>query len=181
MVSGKSLVARLDGSVGQRPHHCSLCAFAFAPVAFTGVQAWFGEKTSSALPPLRSQIFCLPTRRRWLALGRSLPESNSRGSSGQSSLLPFRLASGFFVLIYFLPVHLPATKGMAAFGSGIASIPLILSDVVGLIMVGGLDTQFGHCRRDVVPHSARRRLYGLERCQDGARGPHGPSIRSCRR
>lgn len=61
-----------------------------------------------------------------------------------SSLFTFCLSSGFFILIYFLPIYFQAIKGMTAFDSGIASIPLILSNVVGLILVGGLVTKFGH-------------------------------------
>jgi MFS family permease len=60
-----------------------------------------------------------------------------------SSLFTFCLSSGFFILIYFLPIYFQAVTGRTALDSGIASIPLILSNVVGLILVGGLVSTFG--------------------------------------
>lgn len=61
-----------------------------------------------------------------------------------SSLFTFCLSSGFFILIYFLPIYFQAVTGRTALDSGIASTPLILSNVVGLILVGGLVSKFGY-------------------------------------
>jgi len=60
-----------------------------------------------------------------------------------SSLFTFCLSSGFFIFIYFLPIYFQAVTGRTALDSGIASIPLILSNVVGLILVGGLVSTLG--------------------------------------
>ena len=61
-----------------------------------------------------------------------------------SSLFVFCLYSAFFLLIYFLPVYFQAIHNLSPSASGIASIPLILSNVVSIAVTGGLITKFGY-------------------------------------
>jgi hypothetical protein len=60
-----------------------------------------------------------------------------------SSIFIFCLSASFYVLIYFLPIYFQAVKGMSALDSGIASIPLIFSNVIALIIVGVLVSKLG--------------------------------------
>ncbi|KAI8950859.1 major facilitator superfamily domain-containing protein [Xylaria longipes] len=94
--------------------------FGAALIAFVGVQAWLGEKAT--IPPR-------------VGLQRTI---------WSASLFSFLLSGAFFLLIYFIPIYFQAVKGRTALGSGIDSIPLILSNVVGIILAGALTTNFGH-------------------------------------
>ena len=49
-----------------------------------------------------------------------------------------------YLLIYFIPIYFQAVKGMSAIKSGVASIPLILCNVIAIIIGGFLITKFGH-------------------------------------
>jgi hypothetical protein len=60
-----------------------------------------------------------------------------------SSLFVFCLYSAFFLLIYFLPIYFQAIHNLSPSASGVASIPLILSNVVSIAVTGGLITKFG--------------------------------------
>ncbi|KAK3291394.1 major facilitator superfamily domain-containing protein [Chaetomium fimeti] len=93
--------------------------FPLALISFVIVQWWLGE--NATIPPR-------------VGLQRTI---------WSSSLFTFCLSSGFFILIYFLPIYFQAVTGRTALDSGIASIPLILSNVLGLILVGGLVSTFG--------------------------------------
>ncbi|KAK4096552.1 hypothetical protein N658DRAFT_489871 [Parathielavia hyrcaniae] len=93
--------------------------FPIALIGFVVVQWWLGE--NATIPPR-------------VGLQRTI---------WSSSLFTFCLSSGFFILIYFLPIYFQAVTSRTALDSGIASIPLILSNVVGLILVGGLVSTFG--------------------------------------
>ena len=61
-----------------------------------------------------------------------------------SAVFSVCLGGGFFLLIYFLPIWFQAIRGTSAIHSGIDSIPLILSNTVGIIFSGGLTTAFGY-------------------------------------
>lgn len=54
------------------------------------------------------------------------------------------LGGAFFLFIYYLPIWFQAVKGTSAIGSGIRCLPLILSQIVGVGVSGGLTTQFGY-------------------------------------
>jgi MFS family permease len=60
-----------------------------------------------------------------------------------SSLFIFCLFSAFFLLIYFLPIYFQAIHNLSPSASGVASIPLILSNVISIAITGGLITKFG--------------------------------------
>ncbi|KAF2686071.1 MFS general substrate transporter [Lentithecium fluviatile CBS 122367] len=60
-----------------------------------------------------------------------------------SSLFIFCLSSAFFLLVYFLPIYFQAIHNLSPSASGVASIPLILSNVVSIAVTGGLITKFG--------------------------------------
>ncbi|KAF2661948.1 MFS general substrate transporter [Lophiostoma macrostomum CBS 122681] len=93
--------------------------FGLTLIAFIAVQAKLGE--NATIPPR-------------IALQRTI---------WSSSIFIFCLSSSFFVLIYFLPIYFQAVKGMSALNSGIASIPLIFSNVIALIIVGVLVSKLG--------------------------------------
>ncbi|KAI0403075.1 major facilitator superfamily domain-containing protein [Xylaria palmicola] len=94
--------------------------FGVTLIAFIGVQAWLGEKAT--IPPR-------------VGLQRTI---------WSASLVSFLLSGAFFLLIYFIPIYFQAIKGQTALGSGIDSIPLILSNVVAIILAGALTTRFGY-------------------------------------
>lgn len=50
----------------------------------------------------------------------------------------------FFVLIFYLPLYFQSIQGVSATKSGISIIPLILSNVIASIVVGGLITVIGY-------------------------------------
>jgi len=54
------------------------------------------------------------------------------------------IGGAFFVLMYYLPIYFQAIKGTSAVGSGIRSLPLILSMVVFSILAGGVITTTGY-------------------------------------
>jgi len=60
-----------------------------------------------------------------------------------SSFFVFCLYSAFFLLIYFLPIYFQAIHNLSPSASGVASIPLILSNVFSIALTGGLITKFG--------------------------------------
>ncbi|OGM43338.1 hypothetical protein ABOM_008732 [Aspergillus bombycis] len=94
--------------------------FGLALIGFAVVQVWLGE--NATLPPR------IATHRTvWAA-----------------SLFSFCLSGAFFLLIYYIPIYFQAIKGIDALHSGIDSIPLILSNVVGIILAGALTTKLGH-------------------------------------
>ncbi|KAI1153166.1 major facilitator superfamily domain-containing protein [Nemania diffusa] len=112
---GGSLYAWNDGRV-----IALLVVFAVALVAFVGVQIWLGE--SATIPP----------------------RVGSQRTVWSASIFSFFLSGAFFLLIYFLPIYFQAIKGTSALRSGIDSIPLILSNVVGIILAGGLTAKVGY-------------------------------------
>ncbi|KAJ7251081.1 major facilitator superfamily domain-containing protein [Mycena rebaudengoi] len=61
-----------------------------------------------------------------------------------TSWFAFTLGASFFVLVYFLPIWFQAIKGVNAVKSGVDSLGLILSLVVGSLIAGTLVTTFGY-------------------------------------
>lgn len=89
-------------------------------IAFVGIQIWKGE--DATVPP---RIF----RQRSILAG---------------TWFGICLGGAFFLFIYYLPIWFQAVKGTSAIGSGIRCLPLILSQIVGVGVSGGLTTQFGY-------------------------------------
>ena len=61
-----------------------------------------------------------------------------------ASIFTFFLGGAFYLLIYFLSIWFQAILGRNPLQSGIDSIPLILSNTVGIFFSAGLTTRFGH-------------------------------------
>jgi MFS family permease len=89
-------------------------------IAFVGIQIWRGE--DATVPP---RIF----------MQRSILAGVGFGIC---------LGGAFFLFIYYLPIWFQAVKGTSAIGSGIRCLPLILSQIVGVGVSGGLTTRFGY-------------------------------------
>ena len=56
----------------------------------------------------------------------------------------FSLASGMMILVYYLPIWFQAIKGVSAVKSGIDTIPLVLSLVIGSIGAGQIVGRIGY-------------------------------------
>lgn len=97
-----------------------LTLFGMLLVLFVGVQIWMGEQAT--VPPR-------------IAAQRTI---------AFSSVFSVFLGGAFFLLIYFLPIWFQAIRGVSALQSGIDSIPLILTMTVGIMVSGGLTTNFGY-------------------------------------
>ncbi|RDW64396.1 MDR family MFS transporter [Aspergillus mulundensis] len=54
------------------------------------------------------------------------------------------IGGSFFIMIYYIPIWFQAIRGVTAVHSGIDSLPMILSNVAGIILSGGLTTKFGY-------------------------------------
>ena len=54
------------------------------------------------------------------------------------------LAMGLYAHIYYLPFYFQAVKGTSAEGSGIRTIPYLVSNTLAAIIVGGLVSTFGY-------------------------------------
>lgn len=93
--------------------------FGLLIMTFIGVQIWKGE--DATVPP---RIF----------MQRSILAGTWFGIC---------LGGAFFLFIYYLPIWFQAVKGTTAIGSGIRCLPLILSQVFGVVVCGGLTTRFG--------------------------------------
>jgi len=89
-------------------------------VTFVGVQIWKGDEAT--VPP---RIFTQ----------RSILAGTWFGCS---------LGGAFFLFIYYIPIWFQAIKGTTAINSGIRTLPLILAQVIGVVISGGLTTQFGY-------------------------------------
>ncbi|KAJ5675785.1 Sucrose symporter plant [Penicillium macrosclerotiorum] len=54
------------------------------------------------------------------------------------------IGGSFLIMIYYIPTWFQAIRGVTAVRSGIDSLPMILSNVIGIILSGGLTTKFGY-------------------------------------
>jgi lipid-A-disaccharide synthase-like uncharacterized protein len=72
----------------------------------------------------------------------------------------FSVAGGMMIMVYFIPIWFQAVKGVSAQESGIRTIPLVLSLVVGTITAGiatskiGYYTQFAYLSAIIMPIGA---------------------------
>lgn len=72
----------------------------------------------------------------------------------------FSVAGGMMIMVYFIPIWFQAVKGVSAKESGIRTIPLVLSLVLGTIVSGaatskiGYYTQFAYISAVVMPIGA---------------------------
>ncbi|KAJ6570110.1 major facilitator superfamily domain-containing protein [Mycena vulgaris] len=89
-------------------------------IAFLAIQSW--KQEAATVPP---RIF--KTRSIWSGAWFSLC-----------------LGSGFFILVFYMPIWFQAVKGVSAVKSGIDNLPMILSLVIGSLFSGGLITAFGY-------------------------------------
>lgn len=94
--------------------------FAVLMIVFIVIQIWEGE--DATVPP---RIF----------MQRSILAGTWFGIC---------LGGAFFLFIYYLPIWFQAVKDTSAIGSGIRCLPLILSQIVGVGLSGGLTTRFGY-------------------------------------
>lgn len=60
------------------------------------------------------------------------------------SIFTFLLSMGLYTHIYYLPFYFQAVKGTTAEGSGIRSIPYLISITTASLIVGGLITKIGY-------------------------------------
>ncbi|KAK5108519.1 hypothetical protein LTR62_008259 [Meristemomyces frigidus] len=93
--------------------------FAILVLIFVAVQWYSGDKAT------------IPVN---IALQRSI---------AFGSIFIFCLGSSIFIFTYYLPIWFQAIKGTSPVRSGIDNIPMILSNVVGITLSGGLTTRFG--------------------------------------
>ncbi|KAF1994638.1 major facilitator superfamily, general substrate transporter [Amniculicola lignicola CBS 123094] len=56
----------------------------------------------------------------------------------------FNAAGSMLVITYYIPLFFQALKGFSPLDSGLASLPLLLSMVIGAVAAGGLVQRFGH-------------------------------------
>lgn len=94
--------------------------FGILIISFVGIQVWKGE--DATVPP---RIF----------MKRSILAGTWFGIC---------LGGAFFLFIYYIPIWFQAVRGTSATGSGIRCLPLILSQILGIGVSGGLTTQFGY-------------------------------------
>ncbi|KAG7097372.1 hypothetical protein E1B28_004722 [Marasmius oreades] len=87
---------------------------------FVGIQVW--KKDDATVPPR------ILTQRSIFA----------------GSLFAFSLGASFFIMVYFIPIWFQAIKGTSAVGSGIDSLPMILSVVVASLVSGGIISVTGY-------------------------------------
>ncbi|KAJ7124279.1 major facilitator superfamily domain-containing protein [Mycena epipterygia] len=87
---------------------------------FIGVQLWKQERAT--IPPR-----ILKQRSMW-----------------SSALFVFSIGSSFFILSFYLPIWFQSIRGVSAVHSGISTLPMILSLVVGSLLAGGLIARIGY-------------------------------------
>lgn len=63
------------------------------------------------------------------------------------------LGAAFFIMVFYTPIWFQAIKGVSATKSGIMSLPLILTLVVGSIIAGGIITKVGYYTPFVIASS----------------------------
>ncbi|KAL5360729.1 hypothetical protein BJX96DRAFT_175573 [Aspergillus floccosus] len=61
-----------------------------------------------------------------------------------ASFFSLCIGGSFFIMVYYIPIWFQAIRGATAVRSGIDSLPMILSNVAGIIISGGLTTRFGY-------------------------------------
>ncbi|KAJ6028746.1 MFS general substrate transporter [Penicillium herquei] len=94
--------------------------FALAIIAFIVLQIMLGDKAT------------VPTdiaRQRTIAF---------------ASFFGLCIGGSFFIMIYYIPIWFQVIHGVSAVRSGINSLPMILSNVFGIVLAGGLTTRFGY-------------------------------------
>ncbi|KAI7774257.1 hypothetical protein LA080_009034 [Diaporthe eres] len=94
--------------------------FGVTLIVFIGIQVWLDE-TATISPRIASQ------RTIWSAC-----------------IYTLLLTGSFFIVVYFLPIYFQAVKSASALQSGIDTIPLVVSQVLAIIMVGVLTSKIGY-------------------------------------
>ncbi|PYI27835.1 MFS general substrate transporter [Aspergillus indologenus CBS 114.80] len=94
--------------------------FGLALLAFIGLQFFLGEDATVPIPIARQRTIAA------------------------ASLFGLCIGGSFFTMIYYIPIWFQAIRNVSAIRSGIDSLPMILSNVVGIIASGALTTAFGY-------------------------------------
>ena len=94
--------------------------FGLLIAGFIGVQIWKGDN------------------------GTVPPRIVSQRSIAFGSYFGLCLGGAFFVFIYYIPIWFQAIKGVSATQSGIDNLALLLAQVIGTLLSGGLTTVFGY-------------------------------------
>ncbi|RAH76929.1 MFS general substrate transporter [Aspergillus japonicus CBS 114.51] len=94
--------------------------FGLALLAFIGLQFFLGEDATVPIPIARQRTIAA------------------------ASLFGLCIGGSFFTMIYYIPIWFQAIRNVSAVRSGIDSLPMILSNVVGIIASGALTTAFGY-------------------------------------
>ncbi|KAI0890117.1 putative efflux pump [Annulohypoxylon maeteangense] len=61
-----------------------------------------------------------------------------------SSLFGFSVGSGFFIMVYYIPIWFQSVQGVSAVDSGIRNLPMLISVVLFSIGAGAMVTVFGY-------------------------------------
>ncbi|KAI1459138.1 putative efflux pump [Annulohypoxylon moriforme] len=61
-----------------------------------------------------------------------------------SSLFAFGVGSGFFIMVYYIPIWFQSVQGVTAVNSGIRNLPMLISVVLFSMGAGALVTVFGY-------------------------------------
>lgn len=72
------------------------------------------------------------------------PRIATQRSIAFGSLFGICIGGSFFLFIYYLPIWFQAIHGVDAIQSGIDNLPLILAQVLGTIVAGGMTTKIGY-------------------------------------
>lgn len=72
------------------------------------------------------------------------PRIASQRTIWSACIYTLLLTGSFFIVVYFLPIYFQAIKNASALQSGIDTIPLVVSQVLAIIMVGVLTSKIGY-------------------------------------
>lgn len=72
------------------------------------------------------------------------PRIASQRTIWSACIYTLLLTGSFFIVVYFLPIYFQAIKTASALQSGIDTIPLVVSQVLAIIMVGVLTSKIGY-------------------------------------
>jgi MFS family permease len=112
--------------------------FGVTLIAFGCSQAWLGEGGTRTCQELEIPCYRLSN------FSPVPPRIVKQRTIFASSIFTFCLAGTFFLLSYFIPIYFQAIKGETALQSGIATIPLILPNVIGILFAGFGTSKIGY-------------------------------------
>ncbi|GAW18492.1 hypothetical protein ANO14919_079680 [Xylariales sp. No.14919] len=107
--------------------------------------AWHSGQIISLFVIFGATLLAFIGSQAWLGEGGTVPSRIAKQRTiFASSLFTFFLAGTFFLLSYFIPIYFQAVKGDTALQSGIHTIPLILSNVIGILFAGFGTSKVGY-------------------------------------